>query len=76
MDICLKKKGGVFPVFRYNDGMNAQQRYDKKRKHIVINVSIEQYAEYEQRATAHGMTVTQWIRQAIADREQWEDENA
>lgn len=69
-------EGGVSLVVRYNDGMNAQQRYALKRKQIALNVSAEQYERWTERAARQGMTLNEWIRQAIADREQWENENA
>ena len=52
------------------------QRREMNRKQVCLKFNNEEHARLVRRADRMGVSIYAWIRQAIADREQWEDENA
>lgn len=59
-----------------NSGKTRNQRREMNRKQVSLKFNNVEYERLERRANRFGLSVYAWIRQAIADREQWEDENA
>ena len=57
-------------------GKTRNQRREMNRKQVCLKFNNVDYERLARRADRMGVSIYAWIRQAIADREQWDDENA
>ena len=61
---------------KIEDGMTNAQRHMIGKKTVAVRLTDTEYEQLQRLSDKHGITVTEWVREAIAFYKQWQNENA